>query len=76
MSRKRIYDWEGWFGGGGKTVIHRGVDYQCSQSAMTNMVRTNASRRGLRVRVIDGDVLIIIEVVGEISHPNETTVAV
>ncbi len=79
---RRIYAWEDWFGRA-RTVLRRGVDYHCSQSTMVQMVRSRASERGLRVRLVDIGVGVVIEVlglrgevgVGTIPHTDTTTVA-
>lgn len=68
------YDWEEWFGRPSTRLV-RGADYHCSQSAMVYQVRNNASMRGVRVRVVDNGDSIDIEVVGEILHPDQATVA-
>ena len=61
---RRKYPWEKWFGRS-RTVILRGVHYRCSQSAMVQTIRNNASQRGVRVRVTDTDTEITIEVRSE-----------
>lgn len=75
MAAKRKYCWEEWFGVP-RTVLVRGIDYLCSQSTMCGMIRNNASQRGMRVRVVDRDDTIVIEVVGgEIHNPDKIAVA-
>ena len=74
MGAKRKYRWEEWFERP-RTVLLRGVDYDCSQSAMSGAVRNNASMRGVRVRIVDTGDSIIIEVVGETAHTNTTPVS-
>jgi hypothetical protein len=75
MAAKRKYRWEKWFGQR-RTVLVRGVDYECSQSAMVGMIRSAASRRyGVRVSVVDRDNTIDIEVVGDILDPTKIAVA-
>lgn len=61
----RKYPWEQWFGQK-RTVLRRGVDYQLSQSMMHQMIRNNASRRRLRVRIADTGTGMIVEVIGSI----------
>lgn len=73
MAAKQKYDWDSWFGCGRIMLVY-GIDYHCSQSTMAQTVRNNASQRGLRVRLTDTGHSIIIEVVGEISRPDKTTV--
>lgn len=74
MAAKRKYQWEQWFGQR-RTVLVRGVDYECSQSAMVGMIRNAASRRyNVRVGVVDMDNTIIIEVVGDTLNPDKAAV--
>ena len=73
VGRPRKYRWEEWFGRP-LTVLVNGLDYHCSQSTMSQMVRNNASQRGLRVRVTDTGDTIIIEVVGEVQHTDKAAV--
>lgn len=61
--RKRLYQWEEWFGCQ-RTVLLRGIHYRCSQSSMIQMIRSRASERGLRVRLTDTGTEIVIELVG------------
>ena len=77
----RMYPWEEWFNKP-HTVLRRGVHYHVSQSIMHQMIRNNASKRGIRVRLIDTDDEIIINVVGvidrknyEVHYPDTTTIA-
>ena len=73
--KPRKYQWEQWFEQP-QTVLVRGVDYHCSQTTMSGMIRNNASRRGVRTRLIDNGDSIIIEVVNlAIPHSDRTTVA-
>jgi hypothetical protein len=59
----RTYPWDDWFGR--KTVtIMRGVHYRCSQSTMQQIIRNNASARGLSVRIQDGGTTLTIKVTG------------
>lgn len=76
MSAKRKYPWDDWFGQP-ITVLVRGEDYHCSQSTMVQTIRNNASRRGLRVRVVEDDDCraIRLEVLGEVQHTDRATVA-
>lgn len=76
---RRKYPWEEWLGRV-RTVLLRGVHYRCSQSTMCQTIRNNASRRGLRVRLVDTGTEILVEVVGagehgEIPHTNKAAVA-
>ncbi len=48
----RKYNWEDWFSRA-EVIIVYGVDYHCSQSTMVQTIRNEASKRGLRVSVID-----------------------
>ena len=73
MGAKRKYMWEDWFDKP-HTLLVRGVDYHCSQSAMAGMVRNNASQRGVRVRIIDTGWSITIEVTGEVPHTDKVAV--
>ena len=68
------YDWETWFAQG-RVVIRRGVDYFCTQSSMASQVRNAASRRGIRVRLIDNDNSFAIEAVDERENLAEDSVA-
>lgn len=63
MSARRKYAWEDWFARP-RTVLVRGMHYECSQSAMVQMVRNNASARGVSVKITDDDVCIILDVTG------------
>ncbi len=71
----RKYGWEEWFDRHGRTILVRGVDYHCSQSTMAQTIRNNASRRRLRVRLIDIGHAIILEVVGEVHRTYPPPVA-
>lgn len=70
MGARRKYKWDIWFGQP-RTVLTRGVDYQCSQATMAQTVRNNASQRGLRVSVTDTGDSIVIEIVGEQEWASE-----
>ena len=74
MAAKRKYRWEEWFDRP-RTTLVRGVDYRCSQSMMSQQVRSNASARGVSVRVADTGDSIIVEVVSAIPHPAAPGVA-
>ena len=78
MGAPRKYAWEDWFCRR-RIVLVRGVDYHCSQSAMTGQVRCAATKHGLRhVRVVDAGDRVVIEVPrvdDEIPHTAEVTVA-
>lgn len=67
MSPNRKYDWEGLLARD-RTVLVRGVDYVCSQSTMAGMVRNNASKRRVRVKVTDTGDTLIIEVTGSLPR--------
>lgn len=54
VAAKRKYDWETWFARK-TTILVKGVDYHCSQSAMVQSIRNNAYVRGVRVRPVDLD---------------------
>lgn len=85
MAAIRKYDWEGWFGRP-RTVLLYGVHYDTSQSTMVQVIRNNASRRGLKVRVQDNGGFIVIEVISDstlrakkgkgraVPHTDSTTV--
>lgn len=73
MAARRKYNWEGLFGRP-CTVLVRGEDYHCSQSAMSAMVRNAASKLGVRVRLTDTGETIRVEVIGAIQHPDTTSV--
>lgn len=74
MAAQRKYDWEGLFRRYQTTLV-RGRDYDCSQSTMVGMIRNHASRRGMRVRVVDEGDSIIVEVKSEIPRPDKAPVA-
>lgn len=74
MAAKRKYNWEEWFGRPTTTIV-RGVDYHCSQAMMWMMVRNAARQRGVRARVTDTHEGILIEVLGEVPHTDQATVA-
>ena len=57
---RRVYPWNDWLGKP-RTVILRGVHYRCSQSSMQTQIRNAASRRGVKVRLIDTNTEFIIE---------------
>lgn len=66
MAAKRKYDWETWFSRK-STVLVKGVDYTCSQSAMVQSIRNNAYLRGAHVRPIDLDDRIEIVVLSKMK---------
>jgi len=70
MGANRKYRWEQWFDRP-ITVLVRGTDYHCSQSTMVGMIRNNASRRGVRVRIVDTENLIIIKVANAVQHTDQ-----
>ena len=74
MAARRKYQWEEWFGRK-TTEIRRGEHYHCSQSTMAGTIRCNASRRGVRVSLLDNGDSITIEVTSEISRTDQVTVA-
>lgn len=61
---RKKYPWELWFSKP-RTVILRGVHYHCSQSAMVQTIRNNASQRRILVSITDTDTEIVIEVKSE-----------
>ena len=71
MAAHRKYRWEEWFNQPIITLI-RGVHYHCSQSSMAQTVRSNASRRGLSIRIIDTGTELIVKVVGETYEVQHT----
>ena len=62
MPAQRKYNWEKWFGRTGVTELVRGKDYFCTQSAMIQQIRNAAHRRRVKVRPIDCNDSIKIEV--------------
>lgn len=61
-------------------MLLHGVHYHCSQSTMAQIVRNNASMRGVRVRLIDTGTEIVVEVTrrrktDEIPHTNRTPIS-
>lgn len=64
---RQKYKWELWFVRD-KTVIRRGVDYDCSQSSMCQSIRNAATKHGVRVHLKDDGDAITIEVRGETPH--------
>lgn len=72
------YPWETWFGRS-RTVLLRGVHYKCSQSAMCQLIRNNASKRGMRVRLTDTGTEIVMEIGasdGEVPRTDPVAVTV
>ena len=72
----RKYPWEKWLGDP-RTVIKRGVDYNLSQAIMFQVVKNNATLRRKRIRLVDTNDGLIIEVLGrredaKVSHSNKT----
>lgn len=74
MGAKRKYRWDDWFDCP-RTVLVRGQDYQCSQSAMTGQLRNRASERGVRIKLADRGDSIIVEVIGAVHDTNTIAVA-
>lgn len=74
MGAKRKYRWDEWFMEP-RTVLVRGRDYHCSQSAMTGQLRNRASDRGIRIRLVDRGDSIVLEVVSAVHDPNTVAVA-
>lgn len=60
---RQKYPWEEWFSRS-RIVLLRGIHYKCSQSAMSQIVRNNASAWGLRVKVTDTGTEIVVDVLG------------
>lgn len=56
--RKR-YDWEKWFKRR-EFTLEKGRDYVCSQSAIAQQIRSEASRRGVSVHVADTGTGVIV----------------
>lgn len=67
MARKRRYYWYTWLQQPTTTLV-RGVDYDCSQSAITQQARSEASARGVRVSIKDHGNSITIEVPSALPH--------
>lgn len=63
MAAKRKYKWREWFDQR-EFILTQGEHYHCSQSTMAQVVRNNASKRGLRVRVMDTGQQIEVKVTG------------
>ena len=78
MAAHRKYNWEEWLlGKESIVVLLGGLDYSCSQSTMVQMIRNEASERGVRVRIIDRRDSILIQRLklrNEILHTDQTTV--
>lgn len=77
MAAKRKYPWEDWFASGDVTLM-QGSDYDCSQAAMAQTCRNNATRFGYYVRITDLGIAIRIEVTGERDdsvHTDQAAVA-
>lgn len=74
MRTKIRYNWDEWFGNK-IALLRRGIEYNCSQSAMASMVRNNASMRRIKVRLTDMDTSILVEVLDEVSHTNPATIS-
>ena len=77
MAKKR-YPWTEWFSVP-RTILVRGVHYSISQSSMSQSIRNNACRLGVRVRLVDTGVEIVVDVLGRtedgrVSHPYQATV--
>lgn len=68
MAAKQKYKWDEWFGEP-RTLLVRWQDYQCSQSTMAQIIRNNAWRRRLRVRITDLGNGLVIEVLGRVDEP-------
>lgn len=49
---RRKYNWDEWFSRD-ETIIVHGTHYQCSQSTMVQTIRNEASRRGIRINIVD-----------------------
>lgn len=58
----KLYDWGDWFAHR-RFTLHKGMDYDCSQSSISQQVRNAASERGLRVSVIEGEDSVTVVVV-------------
>ena len=64
---KKLYDWVKIFKKE-RTILRKGMDYFCSQSAMSQQIRTAASVRGLSVSIRDTGVALVIDVEKEVCH--------
>lgn len=73
MHGNRKYKWEEWLKNK-TTNLMRGVDYTCSQANMVYMVRNAASRRKIRVKVVDTGSAIRIEVPDAIPHTSPPSI--
>lgn len=69
---RKKYPWNEWFAQP-RTILLRGVDYDCSQSTMAQTVRNNASSRGLSVRITDTGTEIIVDVAKETTDAHTDT---
>ena len=74
MGARRKYRWEEWLTQP-YTVLVRGIDYDCSQSCMTQSIRNKASKIGVRVSITDNRDSIEIRIVNENTHPDKVGVS-
>lgn len=74
MAAHRKYNWEGLFERS-RTLLRRGVDYNCAQAVMWQMVRSNAYRRGVKARVTDTHDGILVEVLDAVPDTAAPAVA-
>lgn len=73
MAAYRKYRWEVWLSEP-RTVLVRGRDYQCSQSTMSQTIRNNASKRGVRIHLTDLGDSLVLEVPSAVHDTTETPV--
>lgn len=68
------YPWDAWLSKR-RTVLIRGIDYWVSHSTMAQMLRNNASYRGLSLQLQETDSGIVVEVRNaKILHTNASAV--
>lgn len=76
MAAHRKYDWEELFKQE-QSLLERGEDYHCSQSNIIQQIRNEASKRRLRVKIVDMDNKVVIRVLrskDEVHSTNTTAV--
>lgn len=66
---KKIYLWDDWFAAG-RFVLTRGIDFRCSMWAMISQVRSEASKRGVKISVAEQNDLVVVTVSKEQTCPS------
>ena len=79
MAAKKKYDWDKLFSRevNELSVLEGGVDYECSQANMIQMLRNEACKRKVRVRLSDLGDQIIVRILGakrEVRHTDKVAV--